>query len=95
VTAFDVASALPVGLADPGAGPGLAASLPSPTLPTGASAAPDIPVRTIEVTVTWTEGLNDLRVVRTTYGLDLAAVQQLAESSSEKLVLPGGETGAR
>jgi prepilin-type N-terminal cleavage/methylation domain-containing protein len=68
VTPFDMAS-LPS--ASPGEGGSTgAAALPAPT----AANAEASPIRTIEITVTWQEGFEEQRVIRTTFGLDREAI---------------------
>jgi prepilin-type N-terminal cleavage/methylation domain-containing protein len=75
VTPFDLASAVPAFAGPPEEAPGLSLSLPGAGADAGADA--ESPVRTIEITVAWTEGRNELRVYRTTYGIDLAALPEL------------------
>jgi prepilin-type N-terminal cleavage/methylation domain-containing protein len=77
VTAFDLASAIPVDTEAEGGEPGFTLSS------AGAGATPESPVREIEITVRWTEGVNEFQVFRTTYGFDLASVQHLLGGGGE------------
>jgi prepilin-type N-terminal cleavage/methylation domain-containing protein len=71
VKAFDLASVIPVSSEAEG-------DEPSFTLfSAGAGVTAESPVREIEITVTWTEGVNEFEVFRTTYGFDLVSVQNL------------------
>jgi prepilin-type N-terminal cleavage/methylation domain-containing protein len=85
VTAFDVASVVPANAEAPenGSGPVLA----SPE----AAAIPPLDVRRIDVTVTWTEAGNEFQVVRTTFGVDLAPVQEMLSAGGEGAVPAGLE----
>ena len=77
VTAFDLASVIP-------ASPETAAAelgFTQPTAPTAGTSVVASAVRAIEIAVTWSEGVNEYRVMRSTYGFDLASVQQLLEAS--------------
>jgi len=86
VTPFDVSSVIPESAEAPEGGSGPA--LPSPE----ASATPPLDVRKIEVTVAWSEAGNEFQVVRTTFGVDFAAVQDMLPAGAEGL-LPAGAEG--
>jgi prepilin-type N-terminal cleavage/methylation domain-containing protein len=82
VTSFDIASAIPVtgfGEADP---------TEKATL-TGVLGDGVSPIRAIEVAVSWIEGMDEMRVVRNTYGIDPVALQGLAAGAENSLPLPG------
>jgi prepilin-type N-terminal cleavage/methylation domain-containing protein len=76
VSAFDLSSVIPAGAVTseeaPGGGPAAPSLLGGPD---------ETPVRAIAVAVSWTEGVNELRVTRATYGIDLAALQALASAA--------------
>jgi prepilin-type N-terminal cleavage/methylation domain-containing protein len=77
VTAFDLASAIPASAETTASELGLA---PATASSAGTSITASA-VRAIEIAVTWSEGVNEYRVMRSTYGFDLASVQQLLEAS--------------
>lgn len=63
-------------------------AVPSLLLPGGEAEAA---VRTVEVTVSWFEGGDERSVVRTTYGLDLAAAEGLVLAAPQGLAGLTGE----
>jgi len=75
VTAFDLSSFVPAAILASGDTADI--GLPAASLLGGPE---ETPVRAIDVVVSWTYGLNELRVTRTTYGIDLAALQSLASA---------------
>jgi prepilin-type N-terminal cleavage/methylation domain-containing protein len=97
ISDFDIESAIPslapgeseptvvsnlaaiLGIDDPSATPSLAGVLGD-----GVS-----PVREVRITVTWTEGVNDFSVIRTTYGLDRTALEGIAGAAGTPGT-PGG-----
>jgi prepilin-type N-terminal cleavage/methylation domain-containing protein len=82
VTSFDIASAIPVagfGATDPGQ----ESTLPG-VLGDGVS-----PIRAIQIAVTWVEGVEEMRVIRNTYGIDPVALEGIANATSNSLPVPG------
>ena len=82
VTSFDIASAIPesgFGDTDPTTEATLAGVLGDEVSP----------IRAIEVAVTWLEGVNEYRVIRNTFGIDLAVLEGLAGTESQSPTPPG------
>ena len=82
VTSFDIASAIPVtgfGATDPS----LEATLP------GVLGDDISPIRAIEIAVTWEEGIEEMRVLRNTFGIDPVALEGIANATSNSLTPPG------
>jgi prepilin-type N-terminal cleavage/methylation domain-containing protein len=97
VSNFDVASAIPE-LVPEETEPSVAANLAAILGVEDPTAAPSLfgvvgddvsPVREIRVSVTWTEGFHEYEVIRTTYALDLAALESVVGTDSEGLPVPG------
>jgi prepilin-type N-terminal cleavage/methylation domain-containing protein len=89
VAAFDLASVIPASAEAPEGGSGSA--LPSPE----AGVTPPLTVRAVEVTVTWTEAGNEFQVIRNTFVLDLAPIQELLGAGGEGAGPPGSGNLAR
>jgi prepilin-type N-terminal cleavage/methylation domain-containing protein len=84
VTAFDLSSVIPVGAFTTENSPD--AGMAPPALLGG----PDqTPLREITIAVSWTEGVNELRVTRTTFGIDLLAMQELESAGGGAPPSPG------
>jgi prepilin-type N-terminal cleavage/methylation domain-containing protein len=84
VASFDLASALPAG--------GLGGIDPTaqPTLP-GVIGSDVSPVRSIRIEVAWPQGVEELSVVRQTYGLDPVALEAIANADGGTPTIPGDE----
>ena len=82
VTSFDIASVLP-------------ASALGATDPTTEAGLPGVfgddvsPIRSIEISVIWVEGLEEMRVTRNTYGIDPVVLEGLANAGSQSPTPPG------
>jgi prepilin-type N-terminal cleavage/methylation domain-containing protein len=82
VTAFDIATAIPV--------PGFVATDPTERATLAGVLGDGVsPIRAIEIAVTWLEGVEEFRVVRNTYGIDPVALQGLAAGADDGLPAPG------
>jgi prepilin-type N-terminal cleavage/methylation domain-containing protein len=82
VTSFDIESAIPAsgfGDTDPATQATLAGVLGDEVSP----------VRAIEISVTWLEGLDEYSVIRNTFGIDPVALAALAGAAPEIPTLPG------
>jgi len=91
VSAFDLAGAIPV----PAEAPGTELGLGVPTQPAAGASSIGSAVRAIEIAVTWTEGMHEYRVIRSSYGFDLASVQELLDARAEGAPPPGAGDLAR
>lgn len=81
VTTFDLESVIAASAEAPDGDPSFDRSAEDATT--------ESPVRLIEITVTWNEGENEFRVIRTTFGFDLAATYQTLENRGEGVLPPG------
>jgi prepilin-type N-terminal cleavage/methylation domain-containing protein len=83
VTAFDLLSAIPM----PDSGDGAFASAePGFSLGGGGiGGSAETPLRQIQISVVWNEGLHEQSVTRTTFGIDQAAIQSVLGAAVESL----------
>jgi len=82
VTSFDIASAIPK------SGYGDVDPIIEATL-AGVLGDEVSPVRAIEITVTWIEGLDEYSVIRNTFGIDPVVMEGLAGAGMQSLTPPG------
>jgi prepilin-type N-terminal cleavage/methylation domain-containing protein len=78
VTPFDLASVIPESVEDTASESGSSEPDQPPAAPGPAASA----VREIEIEVTWIEGVDEFRVTRSSFGLDLASIQPLLDAQS-------------